>query len=196
MDRKKEQKIGQQIMAVRMIQQENSKVSKGGVSFLRKEQLANGMNVPKEEVDNLVSLCKRLDFDEIRFRVAGALYNAEIEFSYIYEALYWFGYTYMEAFISEDTVDFNFEKKEDIFVKRLYRNGELLNNSNREHCKSLFEKSLKYYAKTYIQEILTAYEEGADCDVIAEIVQFKVFGETITEDLIWKLKGIALDVKG
>lgn len=194
MDRKKERKIGQQIMAVRMIQYENCKVSKGGVSFFRKEQLVNAMNVPKEEVDSLISLCKRLDSDEIRFRVTGSLYNSETEFGYIYEAIFCFGSLYIKALINNGKMDFDFRKMENVFVKCIYNERELLSDNDREHFKPLFEKSLKHYAKTYIQEILAVYEEGIDCELIAEIVKPEVLGEAVTEDLILKLKGIALDV--
>lgn len=193
MDRKKEQKIGQQIMAVRMIQRENSKVSKGGVSFLNKEQLVNAMNVPKEEVDALILLCKRLDMQDIRFRVTGALYKVEAEFGYIYDAITCFGALFMKTLINKDASSFEFSKMENVFWD-IYRKREGLDDSDRERFSALFEKSLKYYAKTYIQEILAVYEEGIDCEVIAEIVKLEVFGEAITEDLIQKLQGVALDV--
>lgn len=199
MEKCKERKIGQQIMAVRMIKCENTNVLKGGMSFLKIETLANGMDVSKDEINNLVILCKRLDFDDIRFRVTSALYNsvagasAETKFSYIYDALYWFGDEYIKALISDDTINFDFHKRENIFAQKIFRNGELLNNSNREGFKQIFEKSLKLYAKTYVEEILGAYEDGVDCDVIAAIVKPEIFGEEVTEELLRRLKDVVLD---
>lgn len=199
MEKCKERKIGQQIMSVRIIRGENAKVSRGGMSFLNSETLANGMDVQREEIDTLVLLCKRLDFEDIRFRVTSALYNsvtgasAETKFSYVYDVLCWFGDGYIKALISDDTINFDFEKKENIFIEKLYRNREQLSNSNREHFKQLFEDSLKLYAKTYIQEVLTAYEEGFDCDVIAAIVKPEIFGEEVTEELLRRLKNVVFD---
>lgn len=125
MEKCKERKIGQQIMTVRIIHEENAKVSRGGMSFLNREILASGMDVPKEEIDTLVLLCKRLDFEDVRFRVTSAIYNslegasAETKFSYVYDVLYWFGDGYIKALISDDTIDFDFEKKK-IFLLKNY----------------------------------------------------------------------------
>lgn len=191
---KKEQKIGQQIMVIRMIRRERDIVWKGGVSFLFKEQLANGMNVPESEIDELIMLYDRLDAEEVKYRIAKELFDREIEFSYICEAIQYYSSLYLKELIDEENVSFDFEKIENQFMKFVYRKRDMIEDGDRERFKTLFKKSLKHYVKVYIREILAAYEEGVDCDVIAEIVQPKAFGEVITEDLICKLKGIALDV--
>lgn len=194
MDKKKEQKIGQQIMVIRMIRRERDIVWKGGVSFLFKEQLANGMNVPESEIDELIMLYDRLDAEEVKYRVAKELFDWEIEFGYICDTIHYYSSLYWDALINAETVSFDFEKMENQFMKSVYKKRDMIEDGDRERFKALFKKSLKHYAKTYIQEILNAYEEGVDCDVMAEIVQSEVFGEVISEELMLKLKGISLDV--
>lgn len=64
------QKIGQQIMAVRMIKAENKKVYNGGESFLKVADLAEAMQVSKDEVIELITYCGALDGRTILNNVA------------------------------------------------------------------------------------------------------------------------------
>ena len=57
----KQRKIGQQIMAVRMIKEANDVVFRGGASFLSAQKLANGMKVEKDEILELSAYCRALD---------------------------------------------------------------------------------------------------------------------------------------
>ena len=172
----KQREIGQQIMVIRMVHEENEKVSRGGFSFLSRNKIAKWAQKSEEELENFLNDIAVLDEFNI-CRDAAWAYANELP-----NDAYWFflstfrkhGYFYIESTLgikksydpySEGMKDLaSINARNIIDINGLYVDEEIQSAAR-------FEDSLKFYFKFYINRIEEVVSKGYDWDVVCEMLR-------------------------
>lgn len=180
----RQREIGQQIIIIRIIHDENDKVSRGGFSFLDRSEIAKWAQKSEEELEYFLDDIAVLD--EFNICVDAALEYASglpaDAYGFFLSTFRKHGYLYIESLLNkEKTYNPYAEGIEDlacINARKIIDKG--LHVDEETQSASRFEDSLKFYFKFYIDRIVDVVCEGYDWDVVCEMLgEDKAFTDLI-----------------
>lgn len=179
-----QQEIGQQIMIVRMVHDENNIVSKGGFSFLNTSKIAKWAQKSEEEMGEFLDAISALY--ELKICVDAAMKYAEglsvDAFGFFLSTFRMYGYYYIENMLGiKQPFDPNFDRIKElakINAKKIIDKGIIVDEEIQSA--ERFEDSLQFYFKFYISRIAEVVDKGYDWDVVSEMLgEDKEFTELI-----------------
>lgn len=180
----KQREIGQQIIIIRIIHDENDKVSRGGFSLLDRSEIAKWAQKSEEELEFFLNDIAALD--EFNICVDAALEYASglpaDAYGFFLSTFRKHGYLYIESLLrKEKSYNPYAEGIEDlacINAKKIIDKGLHVDEDIQSVAR--FEDSLKYYFNFYIGRIKDVVCEGYDWDVVCEMLgEDKAFTDLI-----------------
>lgn len=170
----KQREIGQQIMIIRMVRDENDNVLRGGFSFLERSKIARWAKKSEEELENFLNDIAALY--ELNICVDATLEYAK---KLSEDAHYFFfltfrkhGYLYVKSMIEKkkfyDSYSDGIKELASINAKNNIDKG--LRVDEEIQSATRFEDSLKFYFEFYINRIIDVVNEGYDWDVVCEML--------------------------
>ncbi len=184
----KQRKIGQQIMTVRMILREQEK----GFSFLGIDTIANAMNVPEDEIREILDFLRALYHRKVVIDVVIELEKEFTERLIIYRTCIG---SYVDLFYKcklyndEEFFSIYIKSLKECIVNFIGENGQI------DDVIRIVEKGYILFGKKYVQIIEDMRSNDYDWAVIAEmfgknIVWRRLFEENDAEDNFLLLKKI------
>ena len=171
----KQREIGQQIIIIRIVHDENDKALRGSFSFLDRSEIAKWMRKSEEELEYFLNDIAALD--EFNICVDAAWEYARKlpadAYGFFLSTFRKHGYLYIESKLGKkkayDLYADDIEELASINARKIIDKG--LNVDEETQSAARFEDSLKFYFKFYICRITDVVSKGYDWDVVCEMLR-------------------------
>lgn len=189
----KQRKIGQQIMTIRIVQDESDKGLRGGISFLDRSEIAKWARISKEEMDYFVNDIAALD--EFNICVDAALkYASNLPtdaYGFFLSTFRKHGYLYIKSMLgkkkSYNPYTDGIKDLASINARKIIDDG--LHVDDETQSAERFGDALKFYFEFYISRILNVVSEGYDWDVVCEMIREDKEFTDLIKSLVDKIIG-------
>ena len=165
----KQRLIGQQILVVRMMKEAEDKVTRGGFSFLRLEEIAKWMGCTLDDVVRLRDMMTKLDSFHLAAKASEQYTESSNEYGFYLLTFRTLGTRYIEKVLHHSTIDFA-EMME--LNRAKIKESDLAIEEGIQTEKGLSD-ALQFFFAYFMDSIRTAKQDGYDWAVIKEMLQIE-----------------------
>jgi len=179
-----QRKIGQQLLLINMIKDDNNRVLRGLMPKLTREDIVRWSSLDEAEVNRLIDACATLDARNRADNIANRLQeqypnekNALMYILFIYYRLASYAIELLEIFMDEAYCEKYAKEYYKAYCKQWpdFPVGEEFANGNE------WRRIIRFYVEHFVDDVNTVRKMGFEWEVVSAMLEFTLTIEQITE---------------